>query len=193
MRRGSRPRGPGADPIRHGSRGRRPKPGDKPWHLRPLRPGDEGKLIAFLQSHTPETIYQRYGYYSSGMSHERAASLVGVDQSRDCALGIFEAAAAGEILHAVGRYCLEPDGTAAEVAFVVRESLRHLGMATTLLEEMIRTAKARNLHLLWAVASATNTEMISVLRSHHFNFGPPDAAGVVWGALILDGPRGQRR
>ena len=120
------------------------------------------------------------------MSQEQAAGLVGVDQDRDCALGLFGPAADGEILHAVGRYCLGPDGKTAEVAFVVRESMRHLGMATTLLRELIRTARARRLHALWALVSSTNSEMTSLLRGHGFAFSPPSAAHSVRGTLILD-------
>jgi len=161
--------------------------GRQRWHLRPLRTGDEDSLIAFFQSHTPETIYERYGYYPPSMSRERAAGLVGVDQGRDCALGIFEPAAAGEVLHAVGRYCLEPDGRSAEVAFVVRESKRHRGMATALLEELIRTARARQLPALWALVSPANLEMASLLRRHGFVFGPRDVTDAARGTLVLAG------
>lgn len=138
--------------------------------LRLLHGGDEEILRAFFRSHTPETIYERYGYPVPDMNFDRAHQLVGVDQSRDCAVGIFETDARGEALDAVGRYCLDPDGRNAEVAFVVRESKRNLGMAKALLKVLIVTAKARGLDALWAQLAPGNGPMMAVFRRAGFSF-----------------------
>ena len=93
--------------------------GGRPHVMRPLQPADEDRLISFFGSHTEETIRQRYGYHISEMTHERARRLVGVDQSRDVALGVFERAPdGGEVLHAVGRYLIE-DLAARERALII--------------------------------------------------------------------------
>ncbi|MFA5057435.1 MAG: GNAT family N-acetyltransferase [Opitutaceae bacterium] len=141
--------------------------GGRPHILRPLGPADEGRLISFFNSHTGETIRQRYGYQFSAMTPERARRLVGVDQSRDVALGVFERAADGEeVLHAVGRYLPDPTGRSAEMAFVVRESKRGLGICTALLRALLRVARHRGMGHLYAQVQADNAPMISIFRRH---------------------------
>lgn len=136
--------------------------------IRPLRAGDEVKLQAFFASHTPDTIFERYGYLISTMTPERASSLVNVDQSKDRALGIFELGARDEELRAVGRYCLDQDGKGAELAFVVHEKTRRLGMATELLRLLTATGVRRGLKRLWAQTHADNDAMIGVFQRQGF-------------------------
>jgi RimJ/RimL family protein N-acetyltransferase len=141
--------------------------GGKPHLVRPLAPTDEDRLIAFFNSHNEETIRQRYGYHISEMTHERARRLVGVDQSRDVALGVFERAPdGGEALHAVGRYLIDAAGRSAEMAFVVRESKRGLGICTALLRILLRIARHRGMSYLYAQVQADNAPMLSIFRRH---------------------------
>ena len=141
--------------------------GGQPYVLRPLAPADEDRLISFFNSHTDETIRQRYGYHISEMTHERARRLVGVDQSRDVALGVFERAADGaEVLHAVGRYLLDAAGRTAEMAFVVRESKRGLGICTALLHALLAAARHRGMNHLYAQVQADNAPMLACFRRH---------------------------
>src|SRR5271165_1617177 len=129
--------------------------GGHPYIIRLLGPADEGRLISFFNSHTGETIRQRYGYRISEMTPERAQHLVGVDQSRDVALGVFERAADGEeVLHAVGRYLLDATGKSAEMAFVVRETRRGLGICTALVRRLLQIARARGMGYLFAQVQA---------------------------------------
>ena len=147
--------------------------GGKPHVLRPLGPEDEGRLISFFNSHTEDTIRQRYGYHVGEMTHERARRLVNVDQARDLAFGVFDRAGdGGEVLHAVGRYLLDPDGQSAEMAFVVRETKRRLGICHALLRILLHVAHARGLGYLHAQGQIDNGAMISVLRRHGGG-GPP--------------------
>ncbi|MDD2764372.1 MAG: GNAT family N-acetyltransferase [Opitutaceae bacterium] len=141
--------------------------GGRPHILRPLGPADEGRLISFFNSHTGETIRQRYGYHFAAMTPERARRLVDVDQSHDLALGVFERAADGEeVLHAVGRYLLDPTGRSAEMAFVVRESKRGLGICTALLRVLLRVARQRGMGHLYAQVQTDNAPMITIFRHH---------------------------
>lgn len=141
--------------------------GGQPFVVRPLGPADEGRLISFFNSHTGETIHQRYGYRISEMTHERAQRLVGVDQSRDVALGVFERATDGEeVLHAVGRYLLDATGRSAEMAFVVRETKRGLGICTALVRRLLLIARARGMSYLFAQVQADNTPMLAAFRRH---------------------------
>jgi GNAT superfamily N-acetyltransferase len=139
--------------------------GGQPHIVRPLGPADEGRLISFFKSHTAETIRQRYGYPISEMTHESALRLVGVDQTGNVALGAFEHAADGEeVLNAVGRFLLDPAAKTAEMAFVVRENKRGLGICTALLRLLLQIARARGMSYLFAQVQADNAPMLSVFR-----------------------------
>lgn len=132
--------------------------------LRRLRPDDAERLIEFFQSHTEDTVRSRYGYLLTEMSPARAAGLAGVDQSKDAALGVFEMEGQCPRLIAVGRYCLSPTAASAEVAFVVHEAYRNLGVATCLLEALAQIARERGLSLLTAQVQEDNGPMLAVFR-----------------------------
>ncbi len=141
--------------------------GGQPYVVRPLKPADEDRMISFFNSHTAETIRQRYGYTISHMTHERAQRLVCVDQSHNVALGVFERAPDGsDILHAIGRYMLDAGGRSAEMAFVVRETKRNLGICTALLRQLLQIARARGMSYLFAQVQADNAPMLAVFRRH---------------------------
>jgi len=129
--------------------------------LRFLSPDDAATLLAFFSTHTPDTIYSRYGSFVH-LSPEQAMQLVSVDQSRDCALGVFEGRPRSLI--AIGRYCLDATGKSAEVAFVVQENRRGLGIATTLLRELLAIARARGLVKLTAQVEHHNHAMREIFR-----------------------------
>src|SRR3954469_5181180 len=103
-----------------------------------LSPGEEGRLQEFFHSHTLNTIHDRYGGQITTMTLQRARELVSVDQTRDSAFAIFSPD--GDKILAVGRYCVDPDGHSAELAFVVREDMRRRGLATALLERLVSVA-----------------------------------------------------
>jgi RimJ/RimL family protein N-acetyltransferase len=139
---------------------------DGTYLLRPLRPADERTLQEFFYSHTPETVQFRYGYMVASMSRRRAQELVSVRQDQDLALGIFSHESSGtrENLRAVGRYYLDTGGKSAEVAFVVGETKRNVGMASALLGEMIGIARERKLEYLWAQVEKGNRPMVRVFE-----------------------------
>lgn len=140
--------------------------GGAPHTLRPLAPADAERLIAFFRSHNEETVRLRYGYFFREMTLARAQELVGVDQQKDLALGIFSTQPDGsETIEAIGRYFLLEDGKAAEMAFIVRESKRRLGMAQTLLEALAHVARERGLNELIAQVQRENRGMIALFRN----------------------------
>ena len=139
--------------------------GGAPHRLRPLTLADADRLIAFFQSHNEETVRLRYGYFFREMTPSRARQLVGVDQHKDLALGIFSTGPDGtEVVDAIGRYCLMEDGKTAEMAFIVRESKRRLGMAQTLLHALMDIARKRGLNELVAQVQRENRGMIALFQ-----------------------------
>lgn len=139
---------------------------DRQYLIRPLTPADDRRLQEFFYSHTEETINRRYGFTVTRMSRERAFELVGVDQNHDLALAIIELMGPRQVIHAVGRYYLDRDGRGAEMAFVVSEKKRRVGMARSLLDRMLEVAQDRGLELLWAQVDRDNQAMITLFRKY---------------------------
>jgi GNAT superfamily N-acetyltransferase len=157
-----------------------------PRRMRLLAPGDEERLQEFFHSHTVNTIYERYGGLVTTMTRERAHELVAVDQARDCALAILSPD--GRKIHAVGRYCLDPGGESAELAFVVREDQRRRGLATLLLRRLIHVAGTRGLKRLWGQVNTHNAAMLGLFRRHGFTLSPEEGLAVVNATLLLPAP-----
>ncbi len=132
---------------------------NKRYLVRPLHPSDMRTLQQFFYSHDEQTIRLRYGYQRDSMSGESAYKLAAVDQRKDLALGIFEETHGHQELRAIGRYYLEEDEKRAEVAFVVHEENRHLGMAGFLLAELAAIASQRGVSRFWANVLPENRAM----------------------------------
>jgi len=142
--------------------------------LRPMVPADERKLQEFFYSHNKETLLMRYNQYVTQMTREKSCNLVSVNQEVDLALCFTEKNSRGELIQAVARYYYLAKSNSAEVAFVIKESLRGRGMARTLLGEMIAIATKRGLSSLIACVRRDNTSMLKVFEKNGFIRQPSD-------------------
>lgn len=133
--------------------------------MRPLHPSDMRGLQEFFYSHDDETVRLRYGYRRDRMTGESAYKLAAVDQRKDLALGLFEESHGREELRAIGRYYLDGDGKRAEVAFVVHETMRGLGLGAYLMSELAGVALRRKVTSFWASVMADNVAMARVFRA----------------------------
>lgn len=136
--------------------------------LRPLAPADERKLQEFFYSHNKETLIMRYNHHITQMTREKSCNLVSVNQHIDLALCFTKKDALGESIQAVARYYFIESINSGEVAFVIKESLRGLGMASTLLREIITIAKKRKLESLVACVRRDNASMLKVFEKTGF-------------------------
>ena len=142
--------------------------------LRPLAPADERKLQEFFYSHNKETLIMRYNHHATQMTREKSCNLVSVNQHKDLALCFTQRQNLSEVIQAVGRYYYIESINSAEVAFVIKESLRGKGMARTLLREMIAIAKKRGLDKLLACVRRDNAPMLKVFEKSGFIRKPSD-------------------
>jgi acyl-CoA hydrolase/RimJ/RimL family protein N-acetyltransferase len=149
------------------------------FDLRPLYPSDERRLQEFFYSHTKETLQLRYNAVPTQMSREKSCTLVSVDQSRDLALCIARQKGSAAQIQAVGRYYLIEAQNSCEVAFVTREQYQGHGMASLLLQEMIRIARERGLSSMQAYVRADNTPMLNVFERAGFKRQAADEPGEV--------------
>jgi GNAT superfamily N-acetyltransferase len=150
------------------------------YRLRPLTAADAGLVVDFFRTLSPETIRSRYGYLIRNMTPERAHELVAVAPKHELPLGILERDESGrEVLCAMGRLVVAPDGQSAECAFLVHDRKRRLGMASRLLTYLRLAGRRRGLPRLFAQVRRENRAMLQVFRAAgaqlHFS---PDLAVV---------------
>ncbi|MBK1790292.1 GNAT family N-acetyltransferase [Persicirhabdus sediminis] len=131
----------------------------KNYQLRPLLPSDTRALQEFFYSHDEETVRLRYGHAKERMSSEAAYRMVAVDQNVDLALALFEEYDHRLEIRAVARFYRDSNGETAEVAFVVHEDLRRVGLARYLLREMAVIAQKRGIKRFWASVLKRNKPM----------------------------------
>ena len=100
------------------------------------------------------------------MSAIRAAELVGVDQTIDSALGIFEGTGAAQRLVAIGRCYRLPGQAKAEIAFVVHEERRRLGMAAAVYDALSEIMRPRGVTHFVAQVEQDNAAMLGLFLRH---------------------------
>ncbi|WP_272977796.1 GNAT family N-acetyltransferase, partial [Idiomarina baltica] len=139
----------------------------------------------FFYSHTKETLQLRYNAVPTQMSREKSCTLVSIDQSVDLALCIVRQKGSAAKIMAVGRYYYIESHNSCEVAFVTREHYQGQGMASVLLQEMIRIAKLRGLDSMQAVVLVNNKPMLNVFEKSGFVRQASDEPGEVMLKLEL--------
>jgi len=154
--------------------------------LRPLCPADERKLQEFFYSHNKETLLMRYNHLITRMSRMKSCNLVSVNQHQDLALCFTESQRSRERLIAVGRYYLIDANNSCEVAFVIKENKRGMGMAKALLAEMKSIAEQRGLEKMVASVRRDNKPMLKVFDSAKFQRKPSEDMDEVYLELELD-------
>ena len=158
---------------------------DETFYMRPLNPADERRLQEFFYSHTKETLRLRYNYDPKQMSREKSCDLVSVDQRSDAALCIVRQEGSRIVIHAVGRFYLNPGDNSCEVAFVTRETQQGKGMATRLLHQLITIARLRGLSRMLAYVRADNKPMTVIFEQAGFKRIPSTDTGDVELQLTL--------
>ena len=92
--------------------------------------------------------------------------------------------------------CSTPPAESAEMAFVVRESKRGLGICTALLRTLLRVARRRGMSYLYAQVQADNAPMLAIFRRHGGRMKPilgADAMEVFVPTAAFRLPRGIRK
>jgi GNAT superfamily N-acetyltransferase len=133
-------------------------------HVRPIVPGDTTRLTAFHDALSPETQYRRFFSVHPHLSWSEALRFTNVDYLERLAL---IAEVAGRLV-GVARYDRLLGTDSAEVAFVVADDWQHHGIATMLLAELAKAARARGVHRFMADTLADNALMIAVFSESGF-------------------------
>ena len=149
---------------------------DKLLLLRPIRPDDEARHLAFLQKLDPEDIRMRIFAVRRSIERTELARLTQIDYEREMAFIAVAPGADGapETLGAV-RAVTDPDNTRAEFGIIVRSDLKRLGLGHLMLDKMIRYCRGRGTRELTGDVLAGNADMLQLARTLGFETTPaPD-------------------
>jgi acyl-CoA synthetase (NDP forming)/GNAT superfamily N-acetyltransferase len=122
--------------------------------IRPATPGDRTRVN--LSKLSPERVCR-----ASGPDHRALLALKGDD------------------LVGVGTYEINPEGTAAEIAFSVADGMHGRGVGTLLLEHLVSDACGRGVHTFTGPVLAENSEMLKVFADAGLSARRQTADGVI--------------
>ena len=153
--------------------------------LRPLRPDDLDRELAFIAGLSGETLYQRLHYSASGVSREVAARLLDLDYVERCAIGALVGTPPEDRIVGVSRYAREPGGDTAECAIVVTDAWHGRGLGTELMRTLGLAARRHGIRWLVGSSLADNQRIHDWARRFGFSVRTtPNSGGQV--QIILD-------
>jgi acetyltransferase len=140
--------------------------------IRPIRPEDEPKLIAFHEKLSERSVYLRYFQplkLSQRTTHERLTRICFIDYNRDMALVVERKNEQGlqEII-AVGRMSKMHGVAEAELAALVEDGYQGAGLGTELYRLLLQIARVEKLTKVHSNMLKENPEMIAICRSLGF-------------------------
>ncbi len=132
----------------------------QPLTLRPIRPEDEERHRAFLESLDPEDIRMRLFYSRRTMERSELARLVQIDYTREMAfVATAPDGAGGEKTLGVARALADPDNVGAEFGIIVRPEMKGTGLGRLLMDKLIRHQRAAGTRQLLATVLTENSRM----------------------------------
>jgi acyl-CoA synthetase (NDP forming)/GNAT superfamily N-acetyltransferase len=143
-------------------------------HLRPIRPDDADRLVAFYARVSDESKYYRFFAPYPNLSERDIETFTTVDHVDRVALIML----AGDNMIAVGRYD-RIDKEQAEVAFLVEDAHQGRGVGSVLLEHLAQAARENGITRFVAEVLPHNRKMIKVFADAGYTAGNTYEDGVV--------------
>ncbi|MEO8409812.1 MAG: GNAT family N-acetyltransferase, partial [Propionivibrio sp.] len=153
--------------------------------LRPIRPDDEARHLAFLGRLDPEDIRLRVFHSRRSIERSELARLTQIDYERDMAIVAVAVGPDGEDeTLGVARALADPDNVDAEFGILVRSDLKKMGLGTVLMHKLIRTQREHGTQRLVATVLSHNVGMLTLGDRLGFVRRQPEAAD--WGSGIVE-------
>jgi acetyltransferase len=133
-------------------------------HTRPVLPSDAELLADFFHNVTAEDLQFRFLSAIREVGPERIAAMTQIDYRRSMTFLAF----AGTTLVATAMLAADPDLTRAEVAISVHRDFKQRGVSWSLLEQVLRYAKAQGIQAVESVESSANRAALSL--EHEMGF-----------------------
>jgi acyl-CoA synthetase (NDP forming)/RimJ/RimL family protein N-acetyltransferase len=143
--------------------------------IRPIRPDDGPRIVAFHALQSPDSIYFRYFSPHPQLTDAEVEHLTHVDYVDRMAF----VALRDDVLVGVARYDRWPTRSEAEVAFFVDDRHRGRGLASIFLEYLVEAARRAGISSFTATVLPSNQRMVAVFRKAGFEMRSTFDEGVI--------------
>jgi acyl-CoA synthetase (NDP forming)/RimJ/RimL family protein N-acetyltransferase len=150
--------------------------------VRPIRPDDAERIVAFHERQSPESIYFRFFSPRPRLSERDVERFTSVDYvDRMAFVGLI-----GDQLVGVARYDRHRARSDAEVAFFIDDDHHGRGMATVLLEYLAEAAREAGISGFTASVLPQNRKMLGVFTQAGFTASSRFEEGVIEVTLDIE-------
>lgn len=154
--------------------------------VRPIMPEDAALEQAFVRRLSPETKYYRFMSALSELPPQMLAKLTQIDYDREMAFVATVLRDGAEHQLGVCRYAANPDGKSCEFAIVVSDDVKGTGLAHSLMEILILSAKDRGLLEMKGIFLNDNDRMLRFVRKFGFKLtNDPEDTSLKLGTLDI--------
>jgi RimJ/RimL family protein N-acetyltransferase len=160
--------------------------------IRAVRSTDKNGIASAFGRLDPESIYTRFFQAKAALSDQELKTATEIDFERVVALVATVESEGGETIIGGGRYVAfdSPAGRTAEVAFIVEEAYQGHGIATRILNHLVRIAREKGVDQFEAEVLPGNTSMIAVFSRSGLPMKQSETEGVVHVTLSLNARSG---
>ena len=146
--------------------------------FRAIKPSDEEAMRRLFYRFSDDTVFYRYFSPIKTMPHSKMQEYVNVDYRRNMSIvGVTEEAGREEII-AEGRYSRHQDNSLADTAFVVDEKFVGRGIASFILEMLIKYSGEQGITGFSADVLCDNKAMLKVYEKLPFTVQSKFKSGV---------------
>jgi acyl-CoA hydrolase len=146
--------------------------------FRPIKPSDEEEMRRLFYRFSDNAVYYRYFTSLEVMPHSKMQKYVNVDYSNIMSIVGLVGKLDEEHIIAEARYSKYPKSQYADIAFIVDEDYKGLGIATYLYKMLIRIAKEKGLKGFKAGVLSSNKSMMKVFEKSDIPFEAKIEQGV---------------
>ena len=147
--------------------------------IRPLRSDDGALELRFIESLSPQTLYERTFSHRRGLVPGELRRLLRFDVREEVALVAVLPQRDADAFAAVARLKKSPDGQVFEFAIVVGDAWQRHGIGVRLLGKLLEFARSAGIPRVVGSTFATNEAMKGLARKAGFALRPdPDDAAV---------------
>jgi acyl-CoA hydrolase/GNAT superfamily N-acetyltransferase len=133
--------------------------------FRPVQPTDERLLYEFFHALPRHGDYVRFLSVMRVFPRHNFQALVNIDYEREMSVVGVVGAVGAEKAVALGRYVLDEETNMAEVDFAVRQDWQGKGVASQLLNLLVRIARSKHIAGFMAYVDPENQRAITVFRN----------------------------
>ncbi|MFA9461057.1 GNAT family N-acetyltransferase [Thiohalorhabdus sp. Cl-TMA] len=142
--------------------------------IRPIRPEDAEIEQEFVRNLSEESKYFRFMRTLHELTQEMLVRFTQIDYDREMAFIAVTEREGREVELGVARYTINPDGESCELAIVVADEWRRLGLGTRLGRILMESAKDRGLQVMEGEMLSNNSEMRALAERLGFTIRPSD-------------------